>query len=231
AFTLIAGELFRGKSHTDPLRLEHLVVSHFTIGLHLLLIFVSNLRMHALRQRLGRFLGRNPNRFAGFGVDKSSRHLAPVAEFQSALSQPAARHHHNRIGRAAVNLHKSDNPFSVFALGIIKAKGFEAEHGHPYSQYLSGAKVPVSDRRVLKILVKILHSGPSPSLAASGCRSAPRARTTKLLFSPATLNVTRLGLRSHFGAGQPGPVNSFLRIGLRLPSSNTTIYMLPPSSE
>src|SRR6185437_15290759 len=83
AFTLIAGELFRGKSHTDPLRLEHLVVSHFTIGLHLLLIFVSNLRMHALRQRLGRFPGRNPNRFAGFGVDKSSRHLAPVAEFKA----------------------------------------------------------------------------------------------------------------------------------------------------
>src|SRR5579864_1682028 len=221
--TFIARKLFRRQLHVDWLGLEELVIGHFSIGQHLLLVLAFNFRVHAFGQGLGRFACGHAHGLACFHINKGSGNLAPVAKLESALAQAAAGHDHHGVRGATVDFNKGDDALAVLALGIFQTKFFQAEHGHADAENLSGTEMAVRCGGIIKIFLQRLHCcGPSSS-AVSGCRSALCACTTKLVFSPAAVKVTRLGARSHRGAAHAGPGNSFLTTGLRLPSCETTI--------
>ena len=62
-FAFVTGKFFRRQFNPYPLRREQIIVGHLTIGQHLLLIPVLDLRMQLASQRLGRFLRGNPDCF------------------------------------------------------------------------------------------------------------------------------------------------------------------------
>src|ERR1041385_2903354 len=215
----------------NGLCLKELVVRHLSIGQHLLLVFVFNFRVHAFGKGFGRFAGGHTNSFAGFHVNKGSCDLAPIAKLESTLAQAAASHDHYGVRGASVDLNKSNYALAVLALWVFQSKLPQTKHRHANAEYLSSAKMAMSDGSVIEIFLKRLHCcGPSSS-AVSGWRSALCACTTKLVFSPAAVKVTRLGERSHLGAAQAGPEYSLRKSGLRLPSCETTIKFLAPSSD
>src|SRR5579864_8509399 len=92
--TFIARKLFRRQLHVDWLGLEELVIGHFSIGQHLLLVLAFNFRVHAFGQGLGRFACGHAHGLACFHINKGSGNLAPVAKLESALAQTAAGNDH-----------------------------------------------------------------------------------------------------------------------------------------
>src|SRR6185503_16799316 len=179
SLTFIAGKLFRRQLYMDRLRLEKLFIRHFPIGQHLLLIFVFDFRVHAFGQGFGRFTGGHAHGLAGFHINKSRCHLAPIAKLESTLAQPAAGNHHHGICGATVDFNKGDDALAVFALWVFQAKFLQAKHGHANTKDLSGTKMTVRYGGVIQISLERLHCcGPSSS-AVSGCRSALCAWTTK----------------------------------------------------
>src|SRR5438270_7159470 len=92
AVTLEARHLLWANGHAHPLRIEQLVIRHFPICEHLLLIFTCDLRVHLFRQRLRRFLRRDPHGAIIRQVNERRSHLALVTELQRPFAQPAPGH-------------------------------------------------------------------------------------------------------------------------------------------
>jgi hypothetical protein len=129
--------------------------------------------MHRASERLRRLFGGDANGFAGFDVYERRSHLPPVAKLQSALAEAAAGYDSDRIGGAAINLDKSYQPLSVFALRIFNPKFLESKHGKTYAQHLPGTQVTVSLFRVAKIFVERFQMQLSALSFQFGLFSAP----------------------------------------------------------
>ena len=78
-------------------------------------------------------------------IDEGRGHLAPVAELERALAQPAAGHHADRVGGAAVDLDKGDQALAIAAARLLDAQASAAQHRHAHTQDLSRAKMAVGD--------------------------------------------------------------------------------------
>ena len=96
------------------------------------------------RQRLRTFAGADPHRSLRLEIDKCRRHLPPVAKLQRPLAQPAAGYDADRVGGAAVNLHKRDEALAIFAVRIVDAQQFQSKHGQTHAQHLPGTEMSVS---------------------------------------------------------------------------------------
>src|SRR5580704_15286401 len=236
---LVAWQLFRWKRDFHPLFGEEIFDRHLAVGEHLLLVLALDLRMHLPRQCLGAFLRRDSNRSARLQIDERRRNFSPVAELQRAFAQPAAGHHPYGIGGATIDLNEGDEPFAVFAVGIVDAQELQAAHCQSHAEYLSGAKMSVSNFGVAQQLIQALHQRTphcwSESLSVASSTNRPLTFTVNL--SPALgRKVTRAGWRSQCGASQllsgTSPM-AFLPRSLRnnaflAPTSATTAITLSP---
>ena len=103
--------------------------------------------MHLARQRLGTFAGGEANGAAGFQIDERRGDLAPVAKLEGALAEAASGDDADGVGHAAVDFDIGDEALAVFAVRVVEAEQFEAEHGHADAEDLSGADVSVGNFR------------------------------------------------------------------------------------
>ncbi len=76
-------------------------------------------------------------------IDEGGGHLAPVAEFESALTETAPGDDPDRVGSAAVDLDEGDQALAVAATGLVDAETPAAEHSHTDAENLPGAEVTV----------------------------------------------------------------------------------------
>src|ERR1019366_2808718 len=183
---------------------EQVGVRYLAIGQHLLLVLVLDFRMHLPRQRFRTFAGADPHRALRGEIDKGRRHFSPVTEFERPLAQPAAGHDGNRIGGAAVNLHKGNETLAIFAARVVDAQQFQPKHGQPDAQHLAGTEMSVGFLSVAQQFVKALQWKPvlrlkvdlnqGSSESSSATSSTKRPLTVTLSLSP-TLGrkVTRAG--------------------------------------
>src|SRR5215470_17037039 len=131
--------------------------------------------MHLLSKGFGRLFRGHPHCAAAVDVNKCRCHLAPVSEFECALAQAATRHHTNRVGRAAVNLNKGDQPLAVRASRIVDPQLLEAKHRHAYTENLPGTQMSVSLLGFPEIFIERFHCGcdASSSSVCSNSEACP----------------------------------------------------------
>ncbi len=158
ALALVSGKLFGRKLNLYPLRREQIVIGHLSIGQHLLLVLVLDLGMELPRERFRRFLGSNADRFSAAYIDKRGGHFAPIAKLERALAQTTACHNCNRIGRASVDLYKSDQPLAIFSVRIFDAEFLQSEHGHTHTEHLPSTEVSMGLLGIAEIFVEGFHS-------------------------------------------------------------------------
>ena len=154
-------------SNGDPLFAEKIRIRQLSVRKHLLLILILDLRVKIAGPLLGRFKCSDAEGFVnrrltlrGKGrvqIDKGSSHLAPVAEFNGPLPQPAARHDANGVCGAAVNLDKGDQALAIRTFRVIDPKTLTAKHRHPDAQDLTGAEVPMGNFGFAQESIKGLH--------------------------------------------------------------------------
>jgi hypothetical protein len=90
-------------------------------------------------------------------IDERRGDLSPIAKLQRALAQPASGDQRHGIGRAAVDLHKSHQPFALLHR-IVDAEPLQSQHGQAHAQNLPGAHVSVRPLGFLEIFFERLHS-------------------------------------------------------------------------
>jgi len=157
SLTFVAREFFRRQFDFHPLISKEVGVRDFAVGQHLLLIFVSDLRMHLASQCLRRFLRGDADRLAAVDVYKCRGDFSPIAEFQGALAQAAAGDDGDGVGGAAVDFDEGDEALPVFSARIVDSEFLQAEHRETDAQHLSGTKVAVSLFGVAEIFVERKH--------------------------------------------------------------------------
>src|SRR6185437_12233329 len=73
-------------------------------------------------------------------VDERRGHLAPVAELERALTEPAAGDDPDGVGGAAVDFNEGDEALAVAAARLVDTQTPAAEHGHPNAENLARAQ-------------------------------------------------------------------------------------------
>ena len=119
---LYPGNSSGGRSTFTHCLRKKVVVGHFAIGQHLLLVFVFDFGMHLASQRFGRFFGGDADGFAGADVDEGGGHLSPVAKFQGALAEAASGDDGDGVGGAAVDFDEGDQALAVFTARVFDAE-------------------------------------------------------------------------------------------------------------
>ncbi len=157
ALALVAGEFFRRDCDPHPFLRKQRVVAQLAIGQHLLPVLFGDLRMESARGFLGRFAGSDAHGASGLEVGEGGRHLAPVEKLQRPLAQPAAGHHGDGVGGAAVDLDEGDKALAILAARVDEAEAFASEHRHPHAQHLAGAQVAVRRFGLVQQLFKAIH--------------------------------------------------------------------------
>ncbi len=165
---LVARHLARVNRDRDPLFAEEVLVRKFSIGKHLLLILIFNIRIEVARALLGGLECGYADSFVDRGValrrkrrskvDEGCSHLAPVAKFDGALAEAAAGDDADSVGGAAVDLDKSDETLAIDTFGVVDAKAFAAEHGHAHSENLASAEMAVGNFGFAEEGVERLHN-------------------------------------------------------------------------
>jgi hypothetical protein len=120
-FAFISGKFFRGQIDFHPLRGEKIVVGHFAISQHLLLFLYSSSGC-ICAPGLWTILWPRCGCLCQCSRRRRWPPFSPVAELQRALAQAAAGDHRDGIGRATIDLHKSDQALAVFAARVVDAK-------------------------------------------------------------------------------------------------------------
>ena len=159
------GALYPGRSsgataHTHPLDIEQLLVGHFPVGAHLLLILVFDLRIHLARAAAGRFPCRHADRTVFAQIAERRRDLAEIAKLERALAQPAARHDRDGVGGASIDLDEGDQPLAIGARRVAAAPAGglrTAPCAAPGSGRRRGVREPV--RQALRIRPSISRQG------------------------------------------------------------------------
>ena len=85
--------------------------------------------MHLASKSLRRFFRSDADRFTAIYVNKCSRDLTPVAEFERAFAEAASRNDGDSVGGAAIDFDKSDEALSILSPWIVNAEFLQTEHG------------------------------------------------------------------------------------------------------
>lgn len=157
ALAFVAGEFARVERYRDPLLGEEVGVGEFSVGGHLLLVFVFDFGVEPAGEFLAGFAGGDADGSVGFEVDEGGGHFAPVADFKGALAESASGDDADGVGSAAVDFDEGDEALAVFAFGFGNAEAVAAEHGHAYAEDLAGAEVSVGGFGLAEELVEGFH--------------------------------------------------------------------------
>src|SRR5665213_281260 len=153
ACALVAGKFAGRQRDAHPLLAEKIVVGKLAIGVHLLRIFFE-LRIKFLRARLRAFKRNNAKALVGVvaerraEVDERRRHLAPVAQLQRALADPAPGDDADGVGSTAVDFDNGDEAFAVGAgpaARVFDAQAAQRKHRHAHAEDLPRAQMSVSN--------------------------------------------------------------------------------------
>src|SRR5439155_19964805 len=106
-------------------------------------IAVVYTRKHFGSALLRAFSGRYAHRAVVREIAERGGHLAEIAEFKGALTEPAARDDGDRVGCAAVDLDKRNQPLPVLAERIGEPQKIQPVERHPQPEDLSRAEVAV----------------------------------------------------------------------------------------
>ena len=155
-----ARKLAPGQRHPNPLFAEKKLVRHLPVRQHLLRILLQ-MRVKLRCFSLGRFKRADPHglvdvRFKGaLQIDKGGCHLPPVTKFESAFPETATRDNADCVRRAAINLNKRHEAFTVFATRFLDAELMAGEHGHANPKDLARAEMTVGDLRLLQQIIEV----------------------------------------------------------------------------
>ncbi len=103
--------------HPHQLFIKKLTIREFAIRQHRLMFLALDVRIEPLRHFSRFFQRHHPNPQPRCQIQKRSRDLAPVAEFQRPLTQPAPGHYPDCIRCAAVDLDKRHQPLAIECSG------------------------------------------------------------------------------------------------------------------
>src|SRR6185312_3680820 len=144
---LVARHFSRPQFHGHLLLAEKVRVVHLAVRLHLLLVFILDLRIQLPRLLLRRLERDDADRLAGGEIDEGCCHLAPVAKLERTLAEPASGYHANRVRRTAVDFNEGHQPLAVAPARLFNAKPPATEHRHAHAQHLAGAQMPMRKLR------------------------------------------------------------------------------------
>ena len=145
---------------------EQVVVRHFPIRQHLLLILIFDFGMQWIEPAPSTILWRRCGAAIECPVSGPRRAvrstnvaaiLPQSRNFRRPLAQAASGDNGDGIGRAAVDFHKGDEAFAVFAMGIVNAEFLQSQHREAHAQHLPGAKMSMGLFGVAKIFVEGFH--------------------------------------------------------------------------
>ena len=123
--------------------IEEFGVGHFAIGAHLLLVFVGDFGIELAGALLGAFARRHTHRAILAQVAEGGGGLSEIAELERALAEPAAGHHADGVGHAAIDFDEGDEAFAVGAGRVFEAEQSDAIERHAQAENLAGAEVAV----------------------------------------------------------------------------------------
>src|SRR5580698_9400013 len=159
ALAFVAGEFAGAEGHADPLLAEELAVGELAVGAHLRFVLFE-FGVEFTCALLGAFEGDDADAFVAIGrelridVDEGSGHLAPVAEFESALADAGSGDNADSVGGTAVDFNEDDGAFAVGIEVAIRqrllarradAESVHRKHRHTNAENLSSAEVSVRD--------------------------------------------------------------------------------------
>jgi hypothetical protein len=150
ALGFIARQLGRIDLDRDALDPKKLIIGEFTIGKHLLAGGALDLGMKLPGKIAGIFKRDNAYALAGRKIDKRGGHLSPVAELQSALTEPTTGDGADGVGGAAIDLNEGNKPLSICAERIGDAQRIKSENSHAHTQNLAGTHMPMRNFGLLQ---------------------------------------------------------------------------------
>jgi len=146
----VAGQLSGIDVDAYAVNAKELGIVEFAVSEHLLPALAFDFGMKIAGQIARGFEGHDSDACVMGEVDEGGGHLAPVAELQAAFAEAASGDHADGVGRAAVDLDKSDEPLAVRAEGIVDSQRLQTEEGHAHAENLAGAHVAMGGLRPLK---------------------------------------------------------------------------------
>ena len=162
AFPLGSRQFTGLQVHLHPLLSKQLCVGQFAVGHHLLPAPRFHVRIELPRQLPRVFQRHHPHPAPRREIKKRSRHLAPVAELQRPLAQPASGHQSNCIRGAPVDLDKRNQSFAIRSPRVRNPQPLQAQQCHTNAQNLPRAQVPVRRLRLHEKFVQRFHSFSQP---------------------------------------------------------------------
>jgi len=154
SFSLVSGKFFRREIDFHPLCCEQVVIRHFAVGEHLLLILVFDFGMELAGERFRGLFRCDADSFARVHIDERGGHLAPVAELQSTLAEAASGDDGDGVGGAAVDFDEGDEALAIFAMRIADVEFLQAEHRKAHAENLTSTDVAVCLFGVAEIFVE-----------------------------------------------------------------------------
>jgi hypothetical protein len=150
-----AGKVFGADFNFDPLIVEENVVGKLGVGF-LLAVFFVEFGEEFAGGLLGGFSGGDADGTAGLQIAEGGGNFAPVAEFESTLTETAVGDEGDCVGDATIDFGEGDNAFS-FGDGVGDAELAKAVEGEADAEYLASAEMAMGNGGEFEIFGERFH--------------------------------------------------------------------------